>query len=164
MTPELTEYRRLDCGMELAVMPIPQRPVASMSIRLLAGYAFERTAYLGVAHVCDEAIAKGTAKRDGRALNDAFDEIGATHGSYAGRETFGFSCLCLPEFVPQAIDLLAPLTPGAGTRRGYEVVRELAPMLQRDRYLAPEIEALVRAVARGAFADIIEHDVDEYHD
>ena len=72
----------------------------------------------------------------------------------------GIEALC----AAQAIDLLAPLTPGAGTRRGYEVVRELAPMLQRDRYLAPEIEALAAAVARGAFADIVVHDADEYHD
>jgi len=72
----------------------------------------------------------------------------------------GIEALC----AAQAIDLLAPLTPGAGTRRGYEVVRVLAPMLQRDRYLAPEIEALAAAVARGAFASIVEHDPDEYHD
>jgi len=109
MTQERIEYRRLDCGADLAVMPMPDRPIVAVSIRLLAGYAFERPACLGVAHICDEAIAKGTAKRDGRALNDAFDEIGATHGSYAGRETFGFTCLCLPEFVPQAIDLQAEM-------------------------------------------------------
>ena len=72
----------------------------------------------------------------------------------------GIEALC----AAQAIDLLAPLKPGAGVRRGYEVVRELAPMLERDRYLAPEIEALGTAVARGAFADIVEHDPDEYHD
>jgi predicted Zn-dependent peptidase len=95
--------------MDLAVMPMPDRPIVAITIRLLAGYAFEHPEYLGVAHVCDEAIGKGTAKRDGKALNDAFDEIGASHGSYAGRESFGFSCLCLPEFVPQAIELLAEM-------------------------------------------------------
>jgi predicted Zn-dependent peptidase len=107
--PERIDYRRLTCGMDLAVMPMPERPIVAVAIRLLAGYAFEQPEHLGVAHVCDEAIGKGTAKRDGRALNDAFDEIGATHGSYAGRESFGFSCLCLPEFVPQVIDLLAEM-------------------------------------------------------
>ncbi len=107
--PELIDYRRLDCGMDLAVMPMPDRPVVAITIRLLAGYAFENPDYLGVAHICDEAIGKGTAKRDGKALKDAFDEIGASHGSYAGREAFGFSCLCLPEFVPQAIELLAEM-------------------------------------------------------
>jgi len=55
----------------------------------------------------------------------------------------------------QAIDLLAPLEPGAGTARGHAVVRGLAPTLERDRYLAPEIEAVTRAVADGAFAAVV---------
>ncbi len=49
----------------------------------------------------------------------------------------GIEALC----AAQAIDLLAPLEPGPGTRRGRDIVREFAPTLQRDRYLAPEIEA-----------------------
>jgi len=72
----------------------------------------------------------------------------------------GIEALC----AAQAIDLLAPLKPGVGVQRGYEAVRGLAPMLERDRYLAPEIEALAAAVRDGAFADIVEHDSDEYHD
>ena len=60
----------------------------------------------------------------------------------------GIEALC----AAQAIDLLAPLQPGAGTRAGYEVVRRLAPTLGRDRYLAPEIAAAARAVASGEFA------------
>ncbi len=55
----------------------------------------------------------------------------------------------------QAIDLLAPLEPGAGTARGRAVVRYLAPTLERDRYLAPEIEAVTRAVAAGKFAGVV---------
>ncbi len=62
----------------------------------------------------------------------------------------GIEALC----AAQAIDLLAPLTPGVGTRRGYEIVRGIAPMLERDRYLAPEIEAATRAVADGEFARV----------
>jgi histidine ammonia-lyase len=54
----------------------------------------------------------------------------------------------------QAIDLLGPLGPGVGTGRGRAVVRRLAPTLERDRYLAPEIEAVTRAVAGGEFAAV----------
>lgn len=63
----------------------------------------------------------------------------------------GIEALC----AAQAIDLLAPLEPGPGTRRGRDIVREFAPTLQRDRYLAPEIEASARAVARGRFAAVV---------
>jgi hypothetical protein len=34
-------------------------------------------------------------------------------------------------------------------------VRRLAPTLERDRYLAPEIEAVTRAVADGEFATVV---------
>jgi histidine ammonia-lyase len=64
------------------------------------------------------------------------------------QKVLGIEALC----AAQAIDLLAPLKPGMGTQAGYDIVRGLAPKLERDRYLAPEIEAAALAVADGAFA------------
>ena len=55
----------------------------------------------------------------------------------------------------QAIDLLAPLSPGIGTQAGHDLVRGLTPQLVQDRYLAPEIEAVTRAVAEGRFAALL---------
>jgi histidine ammonia-lyase len=63
----------------------------------------------------------------------------------------GIEALC----AAQAIDLLAPLEPGPGTGAGRAVIREFAPTLERDRYLAPELEAAAEAVAAGRFADIV---------
>jgi histidine ammonia-lyase len=63
----------------------------------------------------------------------------------------GIEALC----AAQAIDLLAPLKPGVGTGVGYDVVRRLAATLRRDRYLAPEIEAVAKAVAAGEFAAVV---------
>ena len=62
--------------------------------------------------------------------------------------------MCLGAVV-KAIDLLAPLQPGVGTGKGYDVVRGFTPRLDRDRYLAPEIEASARAVKAGKFAAIV---------
>jgi len=106
---EQAEHRQLDCGVEAAVLPLAGRSVVAMEIRLLAGYAFEQAGSLGTAHLLGETITKGTEQRDGRALNDAFDEIGASHSCGAGRETVTFSCLCLPEFLEQAIALHAEM-------------------------------------------------------
>ncbi len=102
-------HRRLPSGIELVVIPLPGRPVVALEARAFAGYAFEDEQRLGVAHLTEETIGKGTARRDGRALNDAFDEIGATHGSFTGRETVGFSSLCLPEFLDRDIELHAEM-------------------------------------------------------
>lgn len=108
-----------------------------MNIRFLAGYAFEAPDLLGVAHVLDEVITKGTEKRDGKALNDAFDEIGASHGSYAGRETFGFSAICLPEFIERCIELHAeflrtPTFPDEASRIAVDLSRQELAALNDD--------------------------------
>jgi histidine ammonia-lyase len=63
----------------------------------------------------------------------------------------GIEALC----AAQAIDLLAPLQPGVGTARAHCLVRELAPKLEGDRYLSPEIERAAGSVARGDFAAIV---------
>ena len=106
---EQAEHRFLKSGIELAVLPITERPLATMAIRLAGGYAGEDPAHLGVAHLLTEAITKGTAKHDGRGLNDAFDEIGAAHTAATGRETITFSCLCLSEFIDRALELHAEM-------------------------------------------------------
>jgi histidine ammonia-lyase len=53
----------------------------------------------------------------------------------------------------QAVDLrgldLAEL--GEGTRRTYQPVRALVPMLDEDRPLGPDIASLQRAVTEGVF-------------
>ena len=63
----------------------------------------------------------------------------------------GIEALC----AAQAIDLLAPLEAGVGTKAGHDLVRSFAPTLGRDRYLAPELEAAAAAVAAGDFAAIV---------
>jgi histidine ammonia-lyase len=60
----------------------------------------------------------------------------------------GIEALC----AAQAIDLLAPLEPGVGTKAGHDLVRRFAPPLGRDRYLAPEIEAAANSPSATACA------------
>lgn len=103
------EHHFLDNGLEVGLAPLPGRAITAMEIRLIAGYAYEKPDELGAAHLLSETITKGTARRDGRGINDAFDEIGAAHDCSAGRETISFSCLVLPEFLERAIDLHAEI-------------------------------------------------------
>jgi hypothetical protein len=67
------------------------------------------------------------------------------------QKVLGIEAVC----AAQAIDLLAPLEPGPGTGAGRAVIRERTPTLERDRYLAPELEAAADAVATGRFARIV---------
>ncbi|MDR3721643.1 MAG: histidine ammonia-lyase [Candidatus Acidoferrales bacterium] len=55
----------------------------------------------------------------------------------------------------QGIDLLAPLRTGPETRKAYDIVRSLSPAVDADRSLAPDIEAVAGAVAKGSFAAML---------
>lgn len=55
----------------------------------------------------------------------------------------------------QGLDFLAPLRPGPETRKAYEIVRALSRRVDEDRSLAPDIEAVARAVGEGSFSDLV---------
>ncbi len=55
----------------------------------------------------------------------------------------------------QGIDFLAPLRPGPETRKAYQIVRQLSKRVDADRSLAPDIEAVAKAVSDGAFAALL---------
>jgi histidine ammonia-lyase len=54
----------------------------------------------------------------------------------------------------QGLELRLPLKPGLGVARAYALLRDQIPPLDRDRYLAPDIEAAAELVRAGVFAEI----------
>jgi hypothetical protein len=100
-------HDRLPCGMEYGVLTLPQRRVVSFQLRVLAGLSAEPMDKLGLAGLVEDTIDKGTEKRTGPELSDAFDAIGAGVGSGTGRETMTFTCTVLPEHFEQAVALHA---------------------------------------------------------
>ena len=65
--------------------------------------------------------------------------------------------LALELFVAaQALEFLKPLRPGRGVERAYQIVRERVTALDNDRYLTPDIEAMIELVHSGVFASLHE--------
>ncbi len=54
----------------------------------------------------------------------------------------------------QALEFLAPLRPGAGVQTAYGRIRDVAPPLERDRQLGPDIGAVESMIRAGVFADL----------
>jgi histidine ammonia-lyase len=52
----------------------------------------------------------------------------------------------------QALDLRAPLEPGAATRAVHSSIRAVVPFFEADREFAPDIAEAVALVRDGAFA------------
>jgi histidine ammonia-lyase len=51
----------------------------------------------------------------------------------------------------EGLEYRAPLLPGRGVRRAYEVVRSHAPRLTRDRSLSIDIQKIADCIRRGDF-------------
>ena len=61
----------------------------------------------------------------------------------------------------QAVEFLAPLTPGSGSEAARRFVRTLSPRLAEDRPLSGEIEQVATAIREGSLAAAVEADVGE---
>ncbi len=61
----------------------------------------------------------------------------------------------------QAVEFLAPLEPGAGSRATHELVRSLSPRLRDDRPLAPDIERVAEAIRDGTLVAAVEAELGE---
>ena len=55
----------------------------------------------------------------------------------------------------QGLDLLAPLRTGAEARKAYEIVRAISKMVEADRSLASDIQAIARQIADGKFSALL---------
>ena len=61
----------------------------------------------------------------------------------------------------QAVEFLAPLTPGPGVRATHDFVRSLSPRLGDDRSLSADIEAVARAIGSGELVATVEAEIGE---
>jgi histidine ammonia-lyase len=61
----------------------------------------------------------------------------------------------------QAVEFLAPLTPGTGSEAARRFVREYSPRLGEDRPLSAEIEAVATTIRDGSLAAAVEAEVGE---
>ncbi|GJM25573.1 MAG: zinc protease [Phycisphaerae bacterium] len=100
---------QLSCGVELAVLELPHRRAVSSEIRVLTGVVNEPADKLGLAHLVEQTVDKGTQNHTGRELQDAFDKIGTGVHSWCGKQACGFTSLCLPEYFARNMELQAEL-------------------------------------------------------
>src|SRR6185503_3555732 len=72
------ERRRLANGMQVVVAPVPKLPIATAIALIDAGAVCDEPGREGIATLTAELLLEGTTDRDGAALADAFERLGAS--------------------------------------------------------------------------------------
>ncbi len=63
----------------------------------------------GLSHFLEHMVFKGTPRRSALDVNYDFDRIGASYNAFTSEENTVFYAAILPEYLPQAIDILADI-------------------------------------------------------
>ncbi|MCG3138378.1 MAG: putative zinc protease [Phycisphaerae bacterium] len=104
---DVCRHEVLSNGIEWAALNLPDRKTITGELRFLTGFVHEPATQLGINHLVEQTIDKGTTRRTGHELHDAFDALGARWASWSGREATGFQITALPEYFDAALALVA---------------------------------------------------------
>jgi predicted Zn-dependent peptidase len=80
-------YHQLPNGIEMIGQYMPSLSSTTFGFQLDAGVIHEPEEKLGLSHLFEYMLFQGTKKKDARALNEAFESLGARKGASTGLET-----------------------------------------------------------------------------
>lgn len=132
-------HEALNSGVEFAADVLPQRHTVALCFRVLAGVADDPLELTGIGAAVERTLSKGTRRYDGRGLADAFDQLGAQWATASGRQTTLARVLCLPEFVPDVVELVAemichPTFPDEACRVAVELARQELQQMEDEPF------------------------------
>jgi predicted Zn-dependent peptidase len=85
----------------------PSARSAAVGFFVKTGSRDETPAESGVSHFLEHMVFKGTPNRTALDVNYDFDRIGASYNAYTSEENTVFYAAILPEYLPQAVDILS---------------------------------------------------------
>lgn len=85
--PENYFYHRLPNGIEMLGQYMPSLSSITFGLQFNAAVVNEPEEKLGLAHLFEYMLFQGTKEKDARALNEAFESLGARKGASTGLET-----------------------------------------------------------------------------
>ena len=100
---------RLDNGVRLVTEPIPGIRSAAVGVWLKQGSAHESSDVLGVSHLLEHLVFKGTERRSAHEIALSLESLGGGLDAYTTREHTSYQARVLDEHVPEALDVLADL-------------------------------------------------------
>ncbi|NJD11031.1 MAG: insulinase family protein [Gemmatimonadetes bacterium] len=104
-------YRRsrLEGGLEVLTEWMPGLRSASLGIWVRAGSLSEAPADMGISHLLEHMVFKGTKRRTAREIAIVLERVGGSLDAYTTREHTSFQARVLDEHVDLALDVLGDL-------------------------------------------------------
>jgi predicted Zn-dependent peptidase len=87
----------------------PSARSVALGFFVRTGSRDEGTEVSGVTHFLEHMVFKGTPHRSALDVNRDFDRIGAHYNAFTSEENTVFYAAVLPEYLPQAVDILADI-------------------------------------------------------
>ena len=100
---------RLANGLQIVAEQTPSARSVALGFFVNTGARDEAADESGVSHFLEHMMFKGTARRTALEVNLHMDRIGASTNAYTSEEATVFYAAVLPEYLPQALDILADI-------------------------------------------------------
>jgi len=100
---------KLANGLQLIGETSPSARSAALGFFVRTGSRDETPEVSGVSHFLEHMVFKGTPRRTALDVNLDFDRIGADYNAFTSEENTVYHACVLPEYLPQAIDILADI-------------------------------------------------------
>src|SRR6266478_7552714 len=96
-------------GLKIIGETSPSARSTAIGFFVRTGARDETPEVCGVTHFLEHMVFKGTPRRTALDVNRDFDRIGANYNAFTSEENTVFYAAILPEYLPQAIDILADI-------------------------------------------------------
>jgi predicted Zn-dependent peptidase len=99
----------LQNGLQIIGETSPSNRSVALGFFVRTGARDEVPEVSGVTHFLEHMVFKGTPRRSALDVNRDFDRIGAHYNAFTSEENTVFFATILPEYLPQAVDILADI-------------------------------------------------------
>jgi predicted Zn-dependent peptidase len=96
-------------GIRVVTEWVPHAYSAAIGLRVDAGARDEPDEQMGISHLLEHMLFKGTERRTARDIAEEMDAVGGHVDAFTSKEYTGYSARVLPEHVPLALDVLADM-------------------------------------------------------
>src|SRR5713101_2923130 len=101
--------QKLPNGLQIIGESSPSARSVAVGFFVRTGSRDETSEVSGVSHFLEHMMFKGTPRRSSLDVNRDFDKIGASYNAFTSEENTVFYAAILPEYLPQAVDILADI-------------------------------------------------------